>query len=391
MSGNFTATPPGIFPDIRPVTWYRDWSQNLLETTLSSTTQYVLRDPLYTQHQPLRSGLTWTQRFELTNVNSQYDWPNPPRITWYLSIEDRGNVLLPRPTPFTPVDQPNPRPVTWYQSWTISGNALTTVVQNPFVQTDWPNPLRVNWYQTWLDAGNVQLPFPTPFLQIVDSPLPVIPQPINQTWIQSLVNFFQEETFPFVQEDWPNPQRTIWYKDWYQNLLETTLAPVFQAPFNQLDWPLPETYQPIQQFWSEFGNVQLPFPTPFFQNVDSPLPIILQPIDQTWLQSLLNSTLFVQNPFRQSDWPLPRTFIPIDQFWRDNPELLLQFIQGTPFFQSDWPLPKGYPPIDQFFMVNTSLLPTPTPPPIQILSSGRQLTEKDVLRSWMKAVRRMGK
>src|SRR5258706_1630653 len=307
----------------------------------------------------------------------QRDWPNPYPVNWYQDW--REWTTLPRPTPFRPIDtyafpplyynvnlwqetgnsslpipltpqgqpfgldlsQNNIPNLTWYQSWTVSGNALTAVTQNPFIQKDWPNPQRINWYQSWTESFNLTNPFSQ-----LDWPVPKIYKPIDQFWSQRLTIFYQSETFPFVQLDYPNPQRTIWYEDWFQNLLENTLAPAFQAPFNQTDWPLPRTFNPIDQFWQ--NSLQLiPKPTPFFQ----------------------------------TDWPLPRTFTPLDQFWAANPELLLQFVSGQPFTQTDWPLPKGNIPIDQFWSINTSNLPIPSPPPVEQGFAGHQWTEADVKRA----------
>src|SRR5215472_1641026 len=33
--------------------------------------------------------------------------------------------------------------------------------------------------------------------------------------------------------------RVEWYQSWELNLLQTTLAPTVQKPFNQTDWPVP--------------------------------------------------------------------------------------------------------------------------------------------------------
>ncbi|SRR6266446_2709248 len=314
-----------------------------------------------------------------------------------------------------------------WQKWTESGLTTlpvpTLLTQTLRVQRDWPNPYPVNWYQDWREWTT--LPRPTPFRPIdtyafppvyynvnlwqetgnSSLPIPLTPQgqPFgldlsqnnipNLTWYQSWTvsgNALTAVTQnPFIQKDWPNPQRTIWYEDWFQNLLENTLAPAFQAPFNQRDWPLPRIFNPIDQFWQ--NNLQLlPKPTPFFQNVNAPLPVVRQPIDQTWIQNLLNSTFFVQNPFNQTDWPLPRTFAPLDQFWAANPELLLQFVSGQPFIQTDWPLPRGNVPIDQFWSIDTSNLPIPPPPPVEQGFAGKQLTEADVKRSaagWLNLIR----
>src|SRR6266853_418788 len=357
------------------------------------------------------SGLTTlpTPTVLTQTLRVKSDFPNPYPVTWYRSWEHRGNSLLPRPTPFRPIDtyaflpiyynvniwqetgnsslpipltpqgqpfnqdlsQNNIPNLTWYQSWTWSGNSLTAVIKSPFSQNSWPNPQPVSWYQSWTQSFQLVIPF-----NQTDWPLPKTYQPLLQTWSQSLNLFYQSEVFPFIQSDYPNPQRIIWYQDWFQSLLQSTLKPAFQAPFNQFDWPLPRTYQPIDQFWYN-GLQLLPRPTPFFQNVDAPLPVISQPIDQTWLQNLL---LFFQSntfPFSQTDWKNP---YPIYWFRDYNQNLVIYLPVGIkPFNQSDWPLSYSPQPIDQYYYQALVLnLPEPLPPP-EIISSGRQITEAEVM------------
>ena len=258
-----------------------------------------------------------------------------PRLTDYTWI-DNGNSTLPRPTPFLPFDWPNPPRVSWYQSWTQPG--IVTAVQSPFIQSDWPVPQRTTWYQTWVEPPNTQLPFPTPFLPQdqslpprgpqrlpdyfwsesgnVQLPFPTPFRPFDypnpqrvtwyQDWHQSLNNFYQEETFPFSQKDWPNPLPVSWYRDWYQNLQQNTLRPAFQAPFYQTDWPLPRTAQPIDQTW-----IQNLVNTPGFISLNpfsivwSGSPTTGPPFDETWTQNLQQTTLTptTQLPFTQTFWP----------------------------------------------------------------------------------------
>jgi len=300
----------------------------------------------------------------------QKDFPNPYPVTWYRSWEEQ--TVLPRPTPFLPVQLPNLSPVGWYQTWTQSllQTTLAPSQTNPFVQKDWPNPRPVIWYQSWTQSFQQAIPF-----NQLDWSLPKTNQPLLQTWSQSLNLFFQSETFPFVQSDYPNPQRIVWYKDWSINLLETTLAPAFQAPFNQFDWPLSRTYSPIDQFW--YNNLQLlPRPTPFFQNVDFPLPVVSQPIDQTWLQNLLSFFQSNTFPFSQTDWKNP---YPIYWYEDHNQNLVIYLPVGImPFSQSDWPLTRSSQPIDQFgYQALVLNLPVPPAPP-EIISSGRYITEAEV-------------
>src|SRR6266853_481192 len=382
------------------------------------------------------NGNTTLPTRDLTKPTNQSDWPNPrayPRLVDYTWTE-AGNVILPirdltKPTFLR--DFPNPYRTIWYRSVEVSGNSLTGIVQNPFVRTDWPNPPRVSWYQSWTQSFQQTIPF-----KQLDWPVPKTSQPLLQTWSQSLNTFYQSETFPFSQQDWPNPQRIVWDRfwsqspaqpvpgtpffqtdwplsrtyqpidqtwfqnnvniltsavlmpfsnllpirtsvipsvyTWIQNLLESTLSAPSGTPFFQTDWPLPKTYRPIDQFWTQAGNVQLPFPTPFFQNVDFPLPVISKPIDQTWIQNL--APFFQSNtfPFSQTDRKNP---YPIYWYRDHNQNLVINIPVGLkPFNQSDWTLTGSTKPIDQFYYQALVLnLPEP-PPPVVPISSGRWIS-----------------
>jgi hypothetical protein len=321
----------------------------------------------------------------------------PQRTPWYQSWS-QGISFGALQTPFNQEQWPNPSPVSWYQSWTSFGNSLTSVIQNPFLPGNIPNPYPITWYQSWIQSGFL---FPTPFFQNVNSPLPVVFQPIDQTWIQSLNLFYQSETFPNVQRDWPNPLPI----GWYRSLEESGNALTFVSgiPFFQTDWPLPKTVQPIDQFW--FNSLtNLPKPTPFLP-LDWPNPprVIW---DRFWSQSLVPGAL--QRPFNQSDWPLPypvqwykdwyqalalyfptvfpfyqvdwpnpRTYSPIDQFWTNNLNLLPKPSTAQPFAQYDWPNPKDYQRIDEnFWQALALILPSPPPPPEQDFS-GRTWTKEE--------------
>ena len=61
--------------------------------------------------------------------------------------------------------------------------------------------------------------------------------------------------------------------------------------------------------------------------------------------------------------------------------------QGVPFVQSDRLLSKGYPPIDQFWLANTSLLPIPTPIPVQSDTGGRTWTNEEWTKKLTEYVR----
>jgi hypothetical protein len=294
----------------------------------------------------------------------QYDWPNPQPVTWYQSWTDWHQQTPTVLNTFRQNDWPNPQPVQWYQSWTQ--NAIHV---QPFHQYDWPNPQPATWYQHWQDSFTL--------------------------------------TNPNRQLDWPNPQPVVWYQHW--NDFPAIYFPAGQKPFFQTDWPLPKTYQPIDQFWSsntnllpiptvlntfrqsdwpnpqpvywyqswtEPGNVQLPFPTPFRQT-DWPNPPPVQWYED-WYQALAPHlpTVF---PFRQTDWPNPETWTPIDQWWFNN---LINLLTATPpslpHNQYDWPLPKVSQPIDPTWLQSLALLLPPPPPPSELVTGGRQVWPEEL-------------
>lgn len=319
----------------------------------------------------------------------QSDWPVPRAAArlqdyfWSEGIQPSVPVST-----FQSQYRPNPQPITWYQSWTVNllQTTLAPIIQNPFFQTNWPTPQSTVWYRDWFQALALNLPIN------------------NQTIV--------------IPGDFGYPRTIDWYQNWNLNLLQSTLLPSFQAPFAQYDWPLPRTYTPIQQFWAEPGNVQLPFPTPFFQVVDSPLPVVPQPIDQTWIQSLNNFfqsetfpfsqkdwplpypiqwykdwyqalALYLPTiiPFNQEDWPNPRTYPPIDQFWSNNLNLLPQVSTTKPFNQSDWPNPRDYQRIDESFWQNIINLFPPPPPPAAPTASGKTWTKEEWTKKLTEYVR----
>src|SRR6266853_47471 len=275
-----TASPIGSegyysYDRIPASTEYRTFDYTWIQAPVPGTFTVTLRDPEYAvpNRGPLRSpDYTWAFRNAraLATVivkpqNRQTDWPNPtpiPRLPDYTWIQ--RSLVLPKPTPFVPVDQPNPKSISWYRSLEVSGNALTAV--------------------------------PTPFIPRDQSLSPVGPQRLQDyTWIQRF-----NLTNPINQYDWPNPKSSYWYRDWNQNLVLTTLSTV-QNPFRQSDWPVPQqVIQPIQT-WSFFSEslVNQPNPQPFAQS-DWPNP---QPTMwyRDWNNNLLETTLFqVFKPFNQS-------------------------------------------------------------------------------------------
>jgi hypothetical protein len=251
------------WPNPQPVTWYQSWIKSLQPTP---STQKPFNQSDYPNPYPV----TWYRSIEgignalraiTQNPFFQTNWPLPQPVTWYRSWEEPGNSVLPQPSatfPFVQTDYPNPPRVIWDRFW--SQSPAQPLVTNPFFQLDWPNPPRTVWYQSLTIPGNTLLPVGNPFFQNVDAPLPTVPQPIDQTWIQNLAEFYQANTFPFSQTDWENPPPVYWFRDYNQNLV--LYLPVGQKPFSQTDWPLTKAPQPIDQFYSQALALNLPIPPP---------------------------------------------------------------------------------------------------------------------------------
>src|SRR5260370_5238751 len=252
----------------------------------------------------------------------QSDWPNPFRTIWYQAWSEAGNVQLPFPTPFVPLDQTNIRANFWFRD--RNQNLLQTtlsVAPVPFIQNNWPNPSPISWFRDWNENLLTSTLFQSlavtmPFNNTWD--IPVTFKVNIQTWIQNLLEntLSPSGALPFNQFDWPNPQRIIWFKDWNEDLLTSTLfqSLAIQMPFAGI-WDLPQASQRLGLTWNQnllettlsvstqlpftqtfqsfffptpfsynqysAGLTNLPQPTPFFQNVDFPLPVINKPIDPT--------------------------------------------------------------------------------------------------------------
>jgi hypothetical protein len=165
----------------------RGWSQNLLETTLSTP---VVAAPF-----------------------SQTEWPLPaPRPSWQAlrasAIGRFPGQIEPLPTGRlqdwpNPVGTPGIRDL---RTWTQDLATSTLFTPSPFAQADWPLPRTregLRTLQTWTQDA---LRLPSPFAQM-DWPLargpvyPVTLRTLTQWRTLGLV-----DTFPFSLRDWPNPQ-----------------------------------------------------------------------------------------------------------------------------------------------------------------------------------------
>ena len=368
------------WPNPKPVTWYQHWQQTTSQTVPTVFSQHdwpLPRGPQY----PMQTWLFFSE--QLVNLPNpvpfnQFDWPvpraYPPGASYVYFSEQLVNQ--PNPQPFLNTDQPNPKSQYWFRDW--NQNLLQTtlaIVGAPFSQFDWPLPRAYSlpgqtWIVNLLENTLAPILIALPPVWSVSG----IVAPIDQTWIQSLVNSTLQATaaLPFNQFDWPNAQRIIWDRFWFQSPAPSTP----QSPFFQTDWPLVRPYTPIQQWWVD-ANSQLPLPTPFFQNVDFPLPVISRPIDPTWFQNLSEFLQSETFPFVQTDWKNPYPLY----WYRDHNQNIVIYVPtgALPFSQTDWPLTKAPKPIDQFYYQALVLnLPEPLPPPV-ITSSGRYITEAEVM------------
>lgn len=195
------ATPFNQFdwPNPLRTNWYQDWNQNLgLYTLFQSLAIFMpFQGEWALPPSPQTMGLTWTQSLlqstlapTVGNPFVQTDWPLPkgnPRPDEYYTFSNIQTVLQQPVSILNNFDWPNPPRITWYKDWEqgIPFGAL----QTPFNQTDWPNPrtwtpIQQAWYQNLiyiLTQAN-----PQPFVQS-DWPLTKAPQPIDPTWLQALV------------------------------------------------------------------------------------------------------------------------------------------------------------------------------------------------------------
>jgi hypothetical protein len=319
------------WPTPRRIIWYRDWSANLLETTLA-----VTQAPVRQQDWPLSIPLprqavtvTWSFNFALTFVApvvrpfNQYNWPLPQ---------------VPKP-----IDQ------AFWSSGLLQSTLTPAAVSMP-VRVVWPAPPRPVWYRDWsvnlLQSTLAAPPVVRPFNQY-DWPLPRAPKRIDETWTSW--NIYAPSFMPGPAETGvfaPPPPQAI---TWTANLLQSTLAPAVAKPFAQFDWPLPKSPRPIEQTWNwnqvaMLGRDKLPV-----RQQDWPLPATARPNPTEQVQNLLLTAFTLAAvPFKQTDWPLPAPLPPHSKLrswtWNQAPMLGRD---ALPVRQQDWPLPRTARPIEQ--------------------------------------------
>jgi hypothetical protein len=247
--------------------------------------------------QPYRIDQTWTWQYNLNLIGQDQrvagaqlsDLPprDFPRLlqTW---IQQTNLALLTQPQflPFLARNQdwPTPRGAEpdWRRSWTWSYNLdLLGQDQLPFRQQDWPLTPALGRSADLLTAINTtRFAIVLPFNQ-TDWPLPRGPQPLLQTWINTIA--LPLIAVPFNQTYWPNPTPPFrdptlasWAASYNPNLIGQD-----RLPNRQQDWPLSPAYAPtLLQTWIEQTNTALlattvsPYaPLPYLaRNQDWPLP-----------------------------------------------------------------------------------------------------------------------
>jgi len=363
--------PPGEVLTDRPppLAWYRDWSQNLLQSTLSIP---VVVGPL---------GILF----------NQYDWP------------------LPRAAP-----QPA-------LSWTWSYNLNLIGRDNFSLRHLWSVPRAYpRLDQTWIETGVVGFPpLAVPFNQ-TEWPVPRPHHRIGQTWAWSYnLNLIGKDQLPVGEVYTDRPPLLGWYRDWSQNLLQYTLTPTggpLGTLFNQYDWPNPRGPLQPDRFLAASYNLnligqdalvtgkavyELP-PREYPPNADrrtwtwnynlnligqdamtvgkSFTDLVPRAYDyhiqlRSWTWSY-NLTLIGQDRIYGApgqvpayDWPNPRDYLRGPPSWAAWYNLNLIGKDLLPQQNFDWPLPKIYAPLLQTWSLSTLLLFPPAAGPLGVLSN----------------------
>jgi len=189
----------------------------------------------------------------------------PPRMMWLRDWSE--NLLLSTlaitPSPFGPFDWPLPgragaAPRDWSQNLLLSTLAVTAAPFGPF---DWPLPMRPGapsqswaaWYNLNL-IGQDQLACGAQVSDLVPRAAPL--QLAQRTWFNSyILSLIGQDALPVGLAISALPSRISWSRDWSQNLLLSTLG--LQAPFGPFDWPLPRGFAPQVPSWTWAYNLNL--------------------------------------------------------------------------------------------------------------------------------------
>jgi hypothetical protein len=252
--------PPGRIVSERPppITWRRDWTLNLLQSTLAPTAATL----------PFR----------------QQDWPLPGRAaqpdrTW---VSSAISLQLRLPPPGDIWTDLPPAPLFWRNGSTLNLLLTTLVAQDAFppgvVRSERPPPL--DWRNSWtlsLLQSTLAPGVAVPFAQY-DWPLPRVASQPDRTWVSFFnPNLVGQDAFPPGVVRTERLQPLSWRNGFELNLVLSTLATVVQFPLNQYDWPLPgQGWQPTRTWTSSYN---------------------------------INLIAKDQLPVRQMDWPLPMGYV----------------------------------------------------------------------------------
>lgn len=196
--------------------------------------------------------------------NRQQDWANPVPVQWYRdwSINLLESTLFVKTVPFAQFDWPVPiAPLRIDEGFTASYNRnLIGQDQLPFRQLDWPTtpvPQRAIDLNTWIDRVRLLLAVP---LRQLDWPNPIQPPTQVQTWLNTFIP--PSAISPFKQLDWPLTLVAAQPDRGFATSFNRNLVGQDKLPIRQLDWPNPNL-GPMQPDIRTFGafNIEL-FPPP---------------------------------------------------------------------------------------------------------------------------------
>src|SRR5262245_7931244 len=252
------------------------------------------------------NGGRWIDRWRCTaeagTAVGQYDYPLPPRPLEYYQPPERQlglNLALlvqPAAEEFIPAQYDYPLPP----------------------QLPWPTSAR-----TWIQRGILVVPT-NPFVQL-DWPVPQRPPIAFARAISAFIPLLHSVQPPERQDQWPVPVQP--YRVYAQSAAPPVALTAAQ-PFNLEDWP-----QPIRP------------------------PIVYAPAQGAFI-SLLHS---IQPPISQEDWPQPTRPYTVRSVSYGTPETLLG-VQPTPFVETDWPVPTPpYRVYAQWYASPTALISAPQP------------------------------
>jgi len=288
----------------------RGWNVNLVLTTLLGQDRMVVGRQVY---DPTPRGLppivpSWAWQYNLNLIGQDA-----------LPVGDRSFEL--------------PQRLSWYQSWTQSLLTSTLFTQAiPPGQQRYDTPPPVTWQRSWVQ-NLLQSTLFAPQLptgeQVYALPVPSA-APIMQSWTwQYNPNLVGQDALPVGRRATDLPSPVDWRIGWAQNLLASTLAPVFALPFNQYDWPIPKgPIQPVRG-WTWAYNLDLIGQDSMLigRQVWDLTPFAPPRKDQTWVWQY-NLNLIGQDalPVGQRSFDQP----PLRVFWQRSWEvnLVLSTLRG---------------------------------------------------------------